>query len=140
MATTTTTKTTASSRARKAPQDRKPSQAAVAEAQQRRFEDIEGSEMLKPFSKIKGSDQARMLSRMMRLLGVEDLEQAEGVDTSNMDLEEVADFIDWITERYAVDPEKFEDFTAGKGGMERALNLVMAYAGEVGEGDGSASS
>lgn len=140
MATTTANKTATRSRARKAPQDHKPSQEAIAEAQQRRFEDIEGSDLLKPFSKIKGSDQARMLSRMMKLLGVEDLEQAENVDTSNMDLEEVADFIDWIAERYTVDVEKFEDFTSGKGGMERALNLVMAYAGEVGEGDGSASS
>lgn len=132
MATTTQTRT------RKTPQDRKPAQASVDAARQGRFEDVEGHELLIPFSKIKGSDQARMMARMLKLLGAESIEDVDQeVDVSNFDLDEVADFIDWVEDRYAVDPVKFAAFTAGRGGMERAMNLCMAYAGEMGEGDGS---
>jgi|GEM_PF-3231384 len=130
--------TTTQSRTRKTPQDHKPTQASVDAAKQERFEDVPGSELLKPFSKIKGSDQARMMARMLKLLGAESIEDVKGdVDASNFDLDEVADFIDWVEERYALDPEKFAEFTAGRGGMTRALNLVLAYSGEMGEDDGS---
>ena len=42
---------------RKSPQDRQPPAAeAVAEAQER-FDEVEGHELLRPLSKVKGSDQ-----------------------------------------------------------------------------------
>ncbi|WP_172121392.1 hypothetical protein [Actinomyces faecalis] len=58
------------------------------------------------------------------------LEDSEDVD---LDLNQAADFIDWVAERFAPDVEAFEEFTMGPGGLERALNLVVAYAGELGK-------
>ena len=93
---------------------------------QPRFSDVEGHELLKPFSKVRGSDQARLVARL-QAMGV--FEDSEDVD---LDLNQAADFIDWVAERFAPDVEAFERFTMGPGGLERALNLVVAYAGELG--------
>lgn len=94
---------------------------------QPRFSDVEGHELLKPFSKVKGSDQARLIARL-QAMGV--LEDSDEVD---IDLDQAADLIDWVAERFAPDIEAFDRFTMGAGGMERALNLVTAYAGELGK-------
>ena len=94
---------------------------------QPRFSDVEGHELLKPFSKVRGSDQARLVARL-QAMGV--FEDSEDVD---LDLNQAADFIDWVAERFAPDVEAFERFTMGPGGLERALNLVVSYAGEQGK-------
>lgn len=104
----------------KAPADHNPAQP--------RFSDVEGHELLRPFNKVKGSDQARLVARLQGMGIFEDSEEAE------LDLDQVADLIDWVAEHFAPDIEAFEEFTMGAGGMERALNLVVAYAGELGKG------
>ena len=91
------------------------------------FNELDGADLLIPFNKVKGSNQARLLARV-QALGIDDTDEDTGLD-----LDAVADFIDYVTETFAVDKEKFEDFTAGRGGFERALNLTVAYAAELGK-------
>ena len=88
---------------------------------------MDGADLLIPFNKVKGSTQARLLARV-QALGIDDTDEDTGLD-----LDVVADFIDYVTDTFAVDKEKFEDFTAGRGGFERALNLTVAYAAELGK-------
>ena len=98
-----------------------------AEEIQLEFNELDGADLLIPFNKVKGSNQARLLARV-QALGIDDTEEDTGLD-----LDVVADFIDYVTDTFAVDKEKFEDFTAGRGGFERALNLTVAYAAELGK-------
>ena len=120
---------------RKSPQDRQPPAAEVVAEAQERFDEVEGHELLRPLSKVKGSDQTRLMARLQRL-GL--LDEA-GDDTgqggiADLDLDEVADLIDYISERFALDSAEFDEFTCGEGGFVRALTLVMAYVGEMGKG------
>lgn len=119
----------------KTPQDHKPSDEAIAEAQQKRFEDIEGHEHIVPFGKIKGSDQLRIIGRIKKLgLGDGDGEEAD------IDLDGFADFIDWIGLRYTVDQKKFEEWSGGAGGIGRTMKLAMGLLSELGKGMGSDNS
>ena len=119
-------------------QDRKSTKAAVAEEKQQDFSEIEGSELLVPFSKVKGSDQARLVNRLKSLgLFSEDEtgggDEESSVSIDSLDLEAVADLIDYVSEKFAVNSAKFDDFTRGSGGMERAVNLAVGFAGELGK-------
>lgn len=127
---------TNSTTATRKPQDRKPTKAAKQAEAQVRFAEIEGHELLRPFSQVKGSDQVRLLGRLTRLGLIDDAEDGDSTaDLSGMDLEEIADLIDYVAERFAVDVDKFEEFTSGRGGYERAMTLAVAYAGELGNAD-----
>ena len=120
---------------RKSPQDRQlPAAEVVAEAQER-FDEVEGHELLRPLSKVKGSDQTRLMARLQRL-GLLDEGEGDGgeIGFDDLDLDEVADLIDYISERFALDSAEFDEFTCGEGGFVRALTLVMAYVGEMGKG------
>lgn len=120
---------------RKSPQDRQPPAAEVVAEAQERFDEVEGHELLRPLSKVKGSDQTRLMARLQRM-GL--LDEAKGDDDEigfdDLDLDEVADLIDYISERFALDSAEFDEFTCGEGGFVRALSLVMAYVGEMGKG------
>ena len=120
---------------RKSPQDRQPPAAeAVAEAQER-IDEAEGHELLRPLSKVKGSDQTRLMARLQRLGLLDEAgEDAGQGGIADLDLDEVADLIDYISERFALDSAEFDEFTCGEGGFVRALTLVMAYVGEMGKG------
>ena len=118
----------------KKPQDHKPTKAEAAEAKQQDFSEIEGSELLVPFAKVKGSDQARLVNQLKKLgLFSDDEDADDSVSVDSLDLEAVADLIDYVSERFAVDPAKFDDFTRGPGGMERAVSLAVGFAGELGK-------
>lgn len=124
---------------KKKPQDRQVSKAESTEAAQQDFSEVEGSELLVPFSKVKGSDQARLVNRLKGLGlfsedetgGGDDEESSVSIDS--LDLEAVADLIDYVSEKFAVNSAKFDDFTRGPGGMERAVNLAVGFAGELGK-------
>ena len=120
---------------RKSPQDRQPPAAEVVAEAQERFDEVEGHELLRPLSKVKGSDQTRLMARLQRLglLDEGEGEPGEG-GIADLDLDEVADLIDYISERFALDSAEFDEFTCGEGGFVRALTLVMAYVGEMGKG------
>lgn len=100
-----------------------------------RFEDVDGHELLKPFKTVKGSDQLRLLGKL-KSLGVT---EGDGTNALDLELDALADFIDWVAERFALDVAKFEAFTSGQDGYERALNLAIAYAGALGESGSSKS-
>ena len=120
---------------RKSPQDRQPPAAEVVAEAQERFDEVEGHELLRPLSKVKGSDQTRLMARLQRM-GLLDEAKDDGdeVGFDDLDLDEVADLIDYISERFALDSAEFDEFTCGEGGFVRALTLVMAYVGEMGKG------
>ena len=120
---------------RKSPQDRQPPAAEVVAEAQERFDEVEGHELLRPLSKVKGSDQTRLMARLQRM-GLLDEAKGDGdeIGFDDLDLDEVADLIDYISERFALDSAEFDEFTCGEGGFVRALTLVMAYVGEMGKG------
>ena len=120
---------------RKSPQDRQPLTAEVVAEAQERFDEVEGHELLRPLSKVKGSDQTRLMARLQRLGLLDEAgEDAGQGGIADLDLDEVADLIDYISERFALDSAEFDEFTCGEGGFVRALTLVMAYVGEMGKG------
>ena len=120
---------------RKSPQDRQPPAAEVVAEAQERFDEVEGHELLRPLSKVKGSDQTRLMARLQRLGLLDEAGDDAGQDgIADLDLDEVADLIDYISERFALDSAEFDEFTCGEGGFVRALSLVMAYVGEMGKG------
>ena len=120
---------------RKSPQDRQPPAAEVVAEAQERFDEVEGHELLRPLSKVKGSDQTRLMARLQRLGLLDETEGEAGQGgIADLDLDEVADLIDYISERFALDSAEFDEFTCGEGGFVRALTLVMAYVGEMGKG------
>ena len=120
---------------RKSPQDRQPPAAEVVAEAQERVDEVEGHELLRPLSKVKGSDQTRLMARLQRM-GLLDEAKDDGgeIGFDDLDLDEVADLIDYISERFALDSAEFDEFTCGEGGFVRALTLVMAYVGEMGKG------
>ena len=138
--------TTTQSRTRKTPQDHKPTQASVDAAKQERFEDVEGHELLIPFSKIKGSDQSRLLNRVKKLLGDQTITQeqaaqaAEGDLVIDIDLEDFADLTDWVAEHLAINEDEFNEWTSGVNGMQRTVALVSGLADEVGKLNGFGNS
>lgn len=117
------------------PQDHKKSKKEIAEEAQLRFDEIDGHELLVPFSKVKGSDQLRLLGRLKTLGVVDENEDGSDVDFDSLDLEMLADLIDYVAEKFAVDKGEFEAFTSGARGFEKAMNLAIAYAGELGNAD-----
>ena len=120
---------------RKSPQDRQPPAAEVVAEAQERFDEVEGHELLRPLSKVKGSDQTRLMARLQRLGLLDEAGDDAGQGgIADLDLDEVADLIDYISERFALDSDEFDEFTCGEGGFVRALSLVMAYVGEMGKG------
>lgn len=120
---------------RKSPQDRQPPAAEVVAEAQERFDEVEGHELLRPLSKVKGSDQTRLMARLQRLGLLDEAgDEAGQGGIADLDLDEVADLIDYISERFALDSAEFDEFTCGEGGFVRALSLVMAYVGEMGKG------
>ena len=120
---------------RKSPQDRQPPAAEVVAEAQERFDEVEGHELLRPLSKVKGSDQTRLMARLQRLELLDKADENAGQGgIADLDLNEVADLIDYISERFALDSAEFDEFTCGEGGFVRALTLVMAYVGEMGKG------
>ena len=120
---------------RKSPQDRQPPAAEVVAEAQERFAEVEGHELLRPLSKVKGSDQTRLMARLQRLGLLDEAGDDAGQGgIADLDLDEVADLIDYISERFALDSAEFDEFTCGEGGFVRALTLVMAYVGEMGKG------
>lgn len=95
------------------------------------FADIEGSNLLRPFATVYAADQARLIGRLTTL-GF-NIDGEDDTDLQELDMEAVADFIDYVTDKFAVDADKFREFTAGYGGLNKALSLTLSYAAELGK-------
>ncbi|MFW0183769.1 hypothetical protein ACN082_09760 [Rothia sp. CCM 9417] len=113
------------------PQDHLPSREERLEKAQKNFSEVPGSQYMVPFRKIKGSDQMRIINRLRKLMP--EGTDAEEFDASEMDLDDFADFVDYLADNWTVDKEGFESFTSGSGGMVRTLELAMAFADELGK-------
>lgn len=102
--------------------------------------EVAGHDLLIPPADLTASDQARLLARAVHLDLGDDLCQvasasAGGLSLACLDrstLDAVADLLDLIASRYSVDRGRFERFTSGPGGLERALALTVAYVRAVG--------
>ena len=121
------------------PQAHKAPKAEINAAKQLKFSEVEGSELLIPFSKLKASDAMRLTGRLLKTLGDEVLDNNGNLDTSNLraavsalDWDQAADFIDYIGDRYVVDPAGWEKFNRFDN-MNAVLDLVFSYAGEMGK-------
>lgn len=98
--------------------------------------------LLRPLKTVKGSDQLRLLARLKAMGFFTEEKKTKGKskpEELEIDLDVMADFIDYVAEKFALDQAKFEEFTMGPGGYERALETVVEYASVLGEGNGSAS-
>lgn len=95
--------------------------------------DIEGHELLRSPGKVKGSDQIRLVSKLKSLGYMDDGVTEGSVDFLSMDLDALADFIDWVAAKFALDPDKFDEFTMGEDGYLKAMNLSVAYAAVLGK-------
>lgn len=115
------------------PQDHKTKKTTQDEQKQTRFDELPGAELLKPFSELTGADAMRIVGKLSGVLGadLEDMDQ-ENVSAIDVDFDAAADLVDYIGERYVVDPEGWGRFNTAKN-MSNVLNLITAYAGELGK-------
>lgn len=135
--TTNTTATKAARAGARRPADHKDS----VETKQKRLEEFEGAKHLVPLSKVPVWDQLELQSFLLESLG-SDLGKAntgEGVDASSLDpavLKKLGAVVKHVAENFVVEGQEdaFREFVSGAGAMNRALDLVMAYVGEMGEG------
>lgn len=117
----------------KTPQDHKTTKAARDAQQQISFQEVEGHELLKPFSELTGADGARIIGRLKSALGTDPADMEEGAAAEDMDFDAMADLIDFIGERYVVDPAGWAEFNTAAN-VSKVLELVSAFAGELGKG------
>lgn len=122
-----------------APQDHQAPKSEIDAKKQLTFNEVEGSELLVPFKRLKASDAMRLTGRLLRTLGDEVLDNNGKIDANDLkaavsalNWDEAADFIDFIGERYVADPEGWAEFNRFDN-MDAVLDLVFAYAGEMGK-------
>lgn len=107
------------------------------------FYEQEGHELFRPLKTIKGSDQMRLLGRLKKMGLISDDSKRKSKQAAvkeaekNLDLEDLADLVDYVGEKFTFDAAKFDEFTSGENGYERAINLVIGFAQLVGEGKNS---
>lgn len=97
-----------------------------------RFEEMEGHELLVPIGDLTSSEQARLLAHSYRLGLVDEALFADpllALETGSMP--GIADFLDFLTTRFAPDPDGMQAFTSGKGGLVRAVRLAIAYVNQL---------
>lgn len=124
MPTSTTPKT---STARRVPQDKKPAAKALPS-----LEEFEAAELLRAPNKVKASDRMRLLKQLRKFQAYADDEG--NIDMETLDFDELADFIDFISEKFAIDSEEFDDWSAtSENGFTDALQLAFVYGGVLGK-------
>ena len=124
---------TTRSRTTKQPQDHQPSK----EEKQLEFEELEGHELLKPITSMRPSEMARVQGKLISVIssdiGVDDL---ENVDVSSLDFDALADFIEFLEDRYVLDGDAWDTF-GHEHGMEAVQSLAMGYGSAMGKGSRS---
>lgn len=129
-----TAKTSATrSRTAKQTQDHQPSK----EEKQLEFEELEGHELLKPITSMRPSEMARVQGKLISVIssdiGVDDL---ENVDVSSLNFDALADFIEFLEDRYVLDGDAWDTF-GHEHGMEAVQSLAMGYGSAMGKGSRS---
>ena len=117
----------------KAPQDRKPPKVKAEP------EHPEGWDLLKPFSEVPVWDQAELLEIVKPLAA--DAQEGEGASpeqrAQSFDARLVGDLAKWLLDRAASDRAGLERLFMGRGALQRAIVLGVAYADELGESEPS---
>jgi hypothetical protein len=110
----------------KAPQDRKPKAAPVEEPLSP--EEVPGWELMKPMSEIPVWEQTPLIAILQSAF--EDTKE-EG-EAQSFDINLIGELAKEMS-AHAVDAEAYRKFVSGAGAMERAMNLAMAWVGQMGE-------
>lgn len=118
----------------KVPQDRKPKAVEVPEEIPLTPEETPGWELMKDFAEIPVWDQTPILSLFQQAF--EDAADGESEGTKSFDIKIVGDLAQAMIP-FAKDEAEFIKFVSGAGAMERAMNLVMAWVGQMGEFESS---
>lgn len=101
------------------------------------FYEQEGHELFRPLKTIKGSDQMRLLGRLKKMGLINS--NSKRKTNPDLDLEELADLVDYVGEKFTHDPKAFDEFTSGEDGYTRAISLAVGFAQLVGESKNSGS-
>lgn len=101
------------------------------------FYEQEGHELFRPLKTIKGSDQMRLLGRLKKMGLINS--NSKRKTNPDLDLEELADLVDYVGEKFTHDPKAFDEFTSGEDGYTRAISLAVGFAQLVGESKSSGS-
>jgi len=110
----------------KAPQDRKPKAAPVEEPLSP--EEVPGWDLMKPMSEIPVWDQTPLIAVLQSAF--DDTEE-EG-ETRSFDINLIGELAKAMSV-HAIDEAAYLKFVSGAGAMERAMNLAMAWVGQMGE-------
>lgn len=115
---------------RKTPQDRQPKQAADVKP--------DGWDLLLPFDKVPVWDQAELLEIVKPLMASSE-EDEKSLDLMTFDVRIVGDLAKKLAD-LAVDRGEYTSFVSGPDALERAVNLGIAYAAQLGKSGDSATS
>ena len=74
------------------------------------FYEQEGHELFRPLKTIKGSDQMRLLGRLKKMGLINS--NSKRKTNPDLDLEELADLVDYVGEKFTHDPKAFDEFTS----------------------------
>lgn len=120
-----TTKTTTP----KVPQDRKPKKVKEDPSL------TPGWDLLRPIAEIPVWDQTPLIQLLQDAF---ESEEDEGKGTRSFDVNVVGTIAKAMLD-FSVDPDEYTKFVSGASAMEKALNLAMAWIGQMGESMGSGS-
>lgn len=111
----------------KTPQDRKPKAAEVETPLSP--EEVPGWELMKPMSEIPVWEQTPLIALLQDAI-------EDGDDEGNGKKSFSVNIIGEMSKAmipYALDEAAYTKFVSGSGAMERAMNLAMAWVGQMGE-------
>lgn len=111
----------------KAPQDRKPK--AVVEEPPLAPEETPGWELMKEFSDIPVWDQTPLLAMFQEIFEESDTDEN---GNSSVDIAIVGPMVKALIP-FAKDEAEFIKFASGAGALQRSMNLIMAWVGQLGE-------
>lgn len=112
----------------KTPADRKPKAVEVEEITNP--EDVPGWNLLKPMSEIPVWEQTPLIALM------QDAFESSEQDGSSFSIDLVGQLAKALAV-HALDEAEYTKFVSGPGALERAMNLAMAWVGQMGEFSGS---
>lgn len=97
----------------------------------------EGWDLLKPFDQVAVWDQAELLEIVKPLMS--DSEESADLNLMTFDVRIVGDLARKLAD-LAVDREAYTAFVSGPDALERAVNLGIVYAAQLGKSGDSATS
>lgn len=113
----------------KKPQDRMPKAEKTEEPIKLLPEETPGWDLMRDFSEIPVWEQTPMIALLQSAIGDSE-DEAENVKSFDVNI--IGQMAKAMIP-YAKDADEFTRFVSGSGAMERAMNLAMAWVGQMGE-------